>query len=200
MKQIFKSLILPHLDYCSQLWMPVDTKGIYKMEKLQRDFLKKIPEKRDLNYWEALSKLKMLSIQRRMERYRIIYSWKILEGLAPNCGLSEIKDSSNSRLGRKIFSDSHKLKGSKLIKQSFQTNGPQLFNTLPKSIRNLTKCSVDEFKSQLDQYLMTVPDEPQMDGLNPNASDDSGTIGRYSNSLLFQKRRCWGGPGLTSGA
>ena len=29
----------------------------------------------------------MNSQERRMERYRIIYVWKILEGFAPNCGV-----------------------------------------------------------------------------------------------------------------
>ena len=29
----------------------------------------------------------MYSQQRRAERYRIIYTWKVLEGLVPNCGI-----------------------------------------------------------------------------------------------------------------
>ena len=37
--------------------------------------------------------------------------------------------------------------------------GPKLFNCLPKAIRNLTNCSKDAFKQQLDKFLCTVPDE-----------------------------------------
>ena len=37
-KQLYKSLVLPHLDYCSQLWMPVEIPQIEPIEKLQRDF------------------------------------------------------------------------------------------------------------------------------------------------------------------
>ena len=37
-------------------------------------------------------------------------------------------------------------------------------NSLPEDIRNLTGCSIDQFKSQLDGYLHTIPDEPQITG------------------------------------
>ena len=82
--------------------MPVDGAGILSLEKLQYDFFKKIPELRGLNYWECLSNMNMLSMQRRLERYRIIYSWKVIEKLAPNCGISQIEGSEVSRLGRRL--------------------------------------------------------------------------------------------------
>jgi len=50
----------------------------------------------DLNYWDRLSALKMYSQERRMKRYRIIYTWKILEGIAPNIG---IKSYTSTRQG-----------------------------------------------------------------------------------------------------
>ena len=68
MKTTFKTLILPHVDYCSQLWMPTQAQGIEKIEKLQKNFFTRIPALRALNYWEQLKKMKMLSLQRRLER------------------------------------------------------------------------------------------------------------------------------------
>ena len=68
-----------------------------------------------------------------------------------------------------------------LREQSFQINGARLFNILPKNIRN-TKNSQDEFKMALDQFLATVPDQPRMGGLVPEAVDQ--VTGRSSNSLL----------------
>ena len=35
---------------------------------------------------------------------------------------------------------------------------------LPKHIRNISDCSVKQFKSELDAYLITVDDEPQIPG------------------------------------
>ena len=77
MKIMWKSLVQPHIDYCSQLWMPIKSGEMEKIENLQRQFTKRIPEVRQLSYWERLNKLKMLSQERRMERYRVIYTWKI---------------------------------------------------------------------------------------------------------------------------
>ena len=155
MKTLFKSLIVPHVDYCSQLWMPIKSTQIQIIEKLQKDFFKKIPEMRDLDYWEQLKHMKMLSLQRRLERYRIIYIWKILEGLVPNCGVQVSQELGRS--GRKCLIPSLNTKSKQSVQtlkeQTFQVNGPQLFNTLPSSVRNTTKCSVDEFKMKLDKYL-----------------------------------------------
>ena len=39
----------------------------------------------------------MLSLQRGLERYQMIYSWKVIENLVPNCGLEQVIDSEQSR-------------------------------------------------------------------------------------------------------
>ena len=92
MKSTFNSLVQPHIDYCSQLWMPNKDGDIEKIEKLLKDFTGKIPWLREDSYWTRLKILKMNSEQRRLERYRIIYTWKILEGIVPNCGLETVKE------------------------------------------------------------------------------------------------------------
>ena len=84
MKQIWKSLVQGNIDYCSQLYQPLQSGDLQRIENLQKAFTKRIPQVRDIDYWERLKVLKMNSQQRRFERYRIIYTWKILEGLAPN--------------------------------------------------------------------------------------------------------------------
>ena len=40
-----------------------------------------------------------------------------------------------------------------LREQTFQVHGPQLFNTLPNSVRNTTKNSFDDLKINLDNFL-----------------------------------------------
>ena len=190
MRHMFKSLVIPHIDYCSQLWMPIDGAGIHSLEKLQYDFFKKIPELKGLSYWDCLQNMNMLSMQRRLERYRVIYTWKILENLAPNCGITEIEGSDRSRLGRrlKISIPKGNPKINKLKEQAFQINGPKLFNCLPHKVRNQTRTGPEEFKYNLDQYLVTVPDQPRIDGMSP---------GVETNSILHQSKRGPGG-GLLS--
>ena len=58
-----------------------------------------------------------------------------------------------------------------LWEQSFQVNGPKLFNCLPSSIRNLSGITVDDFKFKLDQFLSKITDEPSVEGLPPSACD-----------------------------
>ena len=36
-----------------------------------------------MNYWTSLEHLKMKSVQRRIEIYKIIYVWKTIEGMVP---------------------------------------------------------------------------------------------------------------------
>ena len=66
LKQLWKSLLQCHIDYCSQLYMPGTVRGMLDIEKLFYDFLARIPEVCEDNYWIRLSKLKMLSQERQM--------------------------------------------------------------------------------------------------------------------------------------
>ena len=188
MKTIFKSLIQPHLDYCSQLWMPQQGQKLEKIERILKSWTSRIPALRNLPYWERLNQLKMYSEQRRLERYRVLYSWKVLEGLVPNPGLKVAGE--NLKHGRRIEIPKLNHKARKAIQtikeESFNTNGPALFNSLPKEIRNMKNCSLDEFKAKLDQYLQKLPDQPKIDGLIPWGQDSEG---KPSNSILHQVAR-----------
>jgi hypothetical protein len=188
MRHMFNSLVQPHIDYCSQLWMPQEGPNLDKIEKLLRDFTRKLPGMGQLNYWERLKSLKMNSEQRRMERYQILYVWKIMEGLSPNCGVSW---SPNSERNGRLCSIPARNKGKANVQamrnQSFQVSGPRLFNSMPKSLRNTRNCSIEEFKMKLDLFLTKVPDEPKSDGLTPGASNQIS--GKQTNSLIYQVAR-----------
>ena len=167
MKFMFKTLVQGHIDSCSQFYFPSQSTELESIENIQRSFTKKIPELYKLNYWERIKYLKMYSQQRRAERYRIIYTWKVLEGLVPNFGVNEIH---SDRRGRDCMIP--RLKGKQkfqsLQNQSFQVNGPRLFNCLPKNIRNIIRVSVPEFKEHLDKFLGQLPDQPKVGDLTPN--------------------------------
>ena len=62
-----------------------------------------------------------------------------------------------------------------------------IFNALPKEIRNFTKCTVDEFKFKLDQFLMRIPDQPKTSTLVPQACDIYSA--KPSNSIIDQTRK-----------
>ena len=175
------SLVQPHLDYCSQLWAPSKHTEISKLESLLRTYTNNIKVIRHLDFWERIKVLNMYSIQRRMERYKIIYIFKILEKLVPNVGIQQYH---NIRLGRflrvpKINNSAPKTIQS-IKESSFTVQGPQLFNSLPKHIRDMTDCTVLKFKSMLDKYLTTIPDEPRVSGYIQLSV-------AYTNSIIHQR-------------
>ena len=168
MLTLWKSLVLPKIEYCSVLWSPHKISEIQDLEHLQWSFIRRINGTAKLNYWQCLKKFKLYSLQRRRERYMIIYIWKIIECLVPNINNS-ISVVLNDRLGRKCKIRVHT---NKLKSHQITGIGVSLFNMLPKNIRSISNKGVGTFKSALDKYLTMIPDEPHI----------IGYCGRRSNS------------------
>lgn len=47
-------------------------------------------------------------------------------------------------------------------RSSLTINGPRLSNLLPAKSRNMSICTTDVFRQNLDRYIATIPDEPQV--------------------------------------
>ena len=73
MLTLWKSLVIPHLDYCSQLWSPRTKGEIQNLEMTQRSFVRRIEGLAQYSYWEQLKLLNLFSVERRRERYMILY-------------------------------------------------------------------------------------------------------------------------------
>ena len=135
MMTIWKSLIQSKLDYCSQLWSPSDQGSISKLENVSRNFTAKISGLETADYWDRLKILKMYSQERRRERYRIIFVWKVLQGLVQGYPISSRQ---SPRRGRLV--DVAKLCSSapsavkKAREASLSVHGAKLFNLLPMHI------------------------------------------------------------------
>lgn len=176
MMSLWKSLVLPRLEYCCQLWSPHKVGDIVKLEAAQRTFTNKIEGLQPYNYWERLQQLGLYSLQRRRERYSIIYVWKILEHLVPNVGL---QINNHPRRGRLCFvkrtgGASQRVKT--LIHHSFTFTGTRLFNSVPQEIRNLTGITPDSFKNKLDKWLVTVPDQPPTPGYTSTSTNSLQSV------------------------
>ena len=76
MLTLWKQLIVPKLDYCSQLWSPHNSKvDTQEIEMTQRSFIRRIEGMSNYSYWDQLKRLKMYSLERRRKRYIITYVW-----------------------------------------------------------------------------------------------------------------------------
>ena len=176
MLTLWKSLVLPKLEYCSQLWNPWLKSEIQSLEMVQWSYIRKINH-HEKSYWSRLKAFNLYSLERRRERYIIIYTWKILENLVPNINQSDgLQPVSQPRLGRLCFVKARTGSTTALqtIRHNFlSTKGPILFNSLPKELRNLSGCPLLTFKNKLDKLLSSIPDEPCVLGATTNAESNS---------------------------
>jgi hypothetical protein len=192
---LFKTLVLPVIEYCSVLTSPYKQEEINQLEEVQRYCTSRIKGMQGLHYWERLKVLNLYSLERRRERYIIIYTWKIIENLVPNLEQEPItiKNQHNHRRGRSLKIPALKAKqgtASTLKDNSLAVRGPRLFNCLSNYVRNLTGVCPIKFKKVVDRYLQTVPDEPRISGYAKFSKESS-------NSLRLQTKST-GGRGNTS--
>ena len=167
MLQLWKSIVIPRLDYCSQLWNPYHIGQIKELEELQRCFVKRIAGYQDMDYHSALRKLGLYSLQRRRERYQVIYLWSIIEGKVPNIpaanntDLIRVHSNIESRNGRTIYIQRLKTGRYQTLRfNSLPFQGARLFNAMSKNVRNATQLSKNSFKQVLDRSLKLIPDTP----------------------------------------
>ena len=103
--------------------------------------------------------------------------------------------SHSERRGREVSVPD--LKGSQriqsLYENSFQVRGARIFNSLPKSLRNLQLSSVDGFKLNLDKYMENIPDEPSLPNYTPTACNQ--LTAKISNYTVDQGIVISGRPG-----
>ena len=141
---IWNSLVRPCLDYCSPVWSPrlSNFREIDLLEEIQRSFTRQIDEMEGLDYAQRLEKLHMYSIQRRNERFKIIYIYKIKENLVPNISNKYgLTFKINGRHGCKCEIPNFTI-GSRARKtkdNSFAWTACNLWNSLPKCVRDITE-------------------------------------------------------------
>ena len=120
-----------------------------------------------LDYHERLKKLNIYSLERRRDRYFIIYGWQQIEGIKEN--ILNLK-TNWLRRNRNITSTTIKgyVEGRRLTRNNISKiyNCParrveRVFNCIPSDIRNITGVQTEAFKVKLDRWLRGVPDLPR---------------------------------------
>ena len=174
MLTLWKSLIQCKLDYCSQLWSPHSQASIAKLESVAKHFTAQVGGLEGLDYWERLTELTMYSQERRRERYQIIYIWKVSQLLVKGYSLPFYNSPRRGRLvGLPPIANGCPAAVKQALEASLRVKGARLFNLLPKDLRDLEGVSLVTFKTGLDAWLGTVPDQPTIPGRQRAAATNS---------------------------
>ena len=181
---MWRNYVAGLLDYNSQLWSPVDQIKMSSLEQLLRSYTAHTKGLELLNYWDRLKSMGMLSVQRRFQRYKIIYLWKIVTGKTHNFGINWTKHPRWGLMIDIVYPKYYKVnsKAWNNWRQSLGVDGALLFNNLPFDVRNYSGDSLSGFKMKLDQTLETIPDCPVSQGLFPAPINQN--TGRNSNCLI----------------
>ena len=122
--------------------------------------------------------LKLYSLERRRERYVIIYVFKIICEYVPNfddAGYS-IKTYQNCRRGLLChvpkINTSAMGRHKSLKDESLAVMGPKLFNVIPTDLRDVN-LSLDSFKYKLDKFLSKINDKPSIPNYHQPARSNS---------------------------
>ena len=122
-------------------------------------------------------------IQRRFQRYKVIYMWKVVSGLTHNFGVTWHNHPHRGLLIniRKPVFHSTNARVYQAWRQSLAVEGVLLFNCMPSHVRNYPGKTINGFKMTLDQLLEKIPDCPPSQGLLPDPIN--AETGRNSNCL-----------------
>ena len=167
---LYKSLIRSKVEYCCPLWDPSKMEDIITLEGVQRSFTSKITSISHLHYYDRLKSLKLMSLQRRRERYAILMVYKILHNISPNDIGLEFAHSGRRGIQAKVpkINKEAKLRYRSQYDASFAVRGPMLWNRIPAHIT--TKTTLDSFKCALTTWIYSLPDRPPIQGTSSRNS------------------------------
>ena len=80
--RLYKSLVRPHLEYCTAAWSPHYKKDKELLERIQRRFTRMIPELKRSPYPDRLKALHLWTLEERRIRADLIEVFKMLNGLS----------------------------------------------------------------------------------------------------------------------
>ena len=158
MLTLFKALVRSRLEFCCEVWNPYLKKDIVLLEGIQRWSTYKIAGFKELNYWQRLRELGLLSLQRRREKIILVHVWKIKNGFYPNSVDLKFKYHPRTAAFQIVPRPLPKVNGKllTLFENSFIINASKLWNVLPPALTRIDCLS--NFVSELKKFLCKIPD------------------------------------------
>ena len=155
---LFKSLVRPYLEYSNSVWNPYLKSDINRIEKVQKNYTKRLQGMNGLSYHQRLERLKLPSLEYRRVRGDLIEVYKITHNIYDPVTTSVLFDTSSLKTNTRSNTNPYRLTKTHVNKkqsQMFFTNRViDLWNSLPLHVVNSD--SVNIFKNNIDSYFKQV--------------------------------------------
>ena len=155
---LFKSLVRPHLEYSNSVWNPYFKNDINRLEKVQKNYTKRIQGMKEIKYHQRLEKLKLPSLEYRRLRGDLIEVYKITHNIYDPISTDSLfhmsKNQTNIRSNLNPYRLT-KIHVNKKQSQMFFTNRViDLWNNLPLHV--VSSKSLNVFKNNIDSHFKDV--------------------------------------------
>ena len=142
----FKTYVLPHLDFCVQIWAPGNKSWQDKLERVQKRALRLIPSLSGLDYQTKLEKTGLLSLCDRRKMFDLVEMYKRTKKGVVRYQIN----SKNTRSAENKLLEVPKFRLD-IRKNSFSVRASQEWNQIPKPLRDSETLFM--FKKNIKKYL-----------------------------------------------
>ena len=149
---IYKSLILPHFDYCSTVWSGLGQGLSDKLQKLQNRAARVITKTGyETRSSDLLSKLGWDKLATRREKQNATLMFKMMSGLVPD-NIQNLFEKRNTQLKYNIRNQENALvlpkPRTEYLKKCFSYSGAKLWNGLSSSSKKAK--TVSQFRKNIE--------------------------------------------------
>ncbi len=147
MMQMFNTFVRPKLEYASQIWNPHYANLVNRVEKVQRKFTKRLPERSlRISYNQRLLSLKCSTLELRRLHLDLIFLYKILHGHF-DIDYAKYFEFKTNRTRGNSWALVKKYSNKDIKKFSFAQRIVNIWNFLPEN--TVTAVTVPAFKKSL---------------------------------------------------
>jgi hypothetical protein len=150
MKQLFKGLVRPYLEYGNVVWSPQYLKDARLVENVQRRATRLVPGMKGLDYEERLQKMELPSLFYRRARGDLIEVYKFLNDMYQVDHDLFLRDMNSSTRGHCLKLKTRKSR-LEVRRHFFGVRVVSYWNRLPEEV--ILAPSVNAFKNRLDKHL-----------------------------------------------